>query len=178
MRWITFLLLLYLMYALQVSHLGALLLGHTSDDPWPSIEYLPLLAVFYALFATESAAPLAALACGIMYDVGNKDFLGTTMIPLALTSLLLIKIRLLIFREHIISHIIMTLLALLTLALLSTIFRALLGAPLYANSLLLHFLHLAGNTLYTALLAPAFFKLFFLLKSLLGFTPTNPRSRN
>jgi len=178
MRWITFLLLLYLAYALQVSHLGALLLGHTTDDPWPCIEYIPLLAVFYALFAAESAAPLAALVCGMLYDVGNKDFLGTTMIPLALTALVIVKIRLLIFREHIISHIIMTLVALLLLAVLSTTFRALLKAPLYADSIFLHFIHLAGNALYTALLAPAFFYLFFRLKSLLGFNLQGPRPRS
>ena len=30
---------------------------------------------------------------GIAYDVGNKDFLGTTTIPLAITALAILKIR-------------------------------------------------------------------------------------
>ena len=56
MRWITFFILLYFMYALQIAHLGALPHGPRGDDFWPAIEFLPLLAVFYALFAADTAA--------------------------------------------------------------------------------------------------------------------------
>lgn len=170
MRWITFFILLYLAYALQISHLGALPLGHTLDDPWPAIEYLPLLAVFYGLFASESAAPLAALFCGLAYDIGNKDFAGTTMIPLTLVVMLMVRVRLSIFREHAASHFIMTLLAVLLFAFLSATFRKVMGAPLYGNGWWPHVLHLAGNALYTAVIAPGAFWLFFRFPKLLGFT--------
>jgi rod shape-determining protein MreD len=175
MRWITFLMLLYLSYALQVAHLGALLLGHTPDDPFPAIEYLPLLAIFYALFATDTAAPMAALFCGLAYDVGNKDFAGTTMIPLALVALAIVKVRLSIFRDHAATHAVITFLGILLFAGLSALFRRMLGAPLYGASFWAHFLHLAGNALYTALLAPPAFWLLFRFPKLLGFTPQGPR---
>lgn len=175
MRWITFFILLYLMYALQISHLGALLLGRTTDDPWPAIEYLPLLAVFYGLFAADTAAPLAAFFCGLAYDIGNKDFLGTSAIPLALVALLLVRVRLSIFREHAASHFIMTLLAILLLAVLAATTRKLLGAPLYERAWWPHFIHLAGNSLYTAIVAPGLFWLFFRIPKLLGFTAHGAR---
>jgi rod shape-determining protein MreD len=175
MRWLTFLILLFFLFALQISHLGALPHGPHGDVPWPAIEYLPLLAVFYALFADDSAAPLAALLCGLAYDLGNKDYAGTNMIPLALSALLLFRIRLVLFRERPLIHALTTLLALLTFALLSTLARRLLGAPLAGKSLWSHFSFLAGNAVYTALFAPAFFWLFFRFEKLLGFSWRGPR---
>src|SRR4051812_26979777 len=88
MRWITFFLLLYLMTALQWSHLGAI---PTKNGDWPMIDFLPMLAVFYALFATDTAAPLAALFCGLAFDIGNEEFIGTNMIPMALVAWLLVR---------------------------------------------------------------------------------------
>jgi len=177
MRWITFFILLYFMYALQIAHLGALPHGPRGDDFWPALEFLPLLAVFYALFAAETAAPIAALLCGLAYDIGNHDFAGTNALPLALVALLLIRMRLAIFREHAISHFIMTLLAVLLFACLATLFRRLIGAPLYGRAFWPHLMHLAGNAFYTALVAPGVFWSYFRLQKLLGFSPHGSRSR-
>ena len=178
MRWITFFILLYFMYALQIAHLGALPHGPRGDDFWPAIEFLPLLAVFYALFAADTVAPLAALACGLAYDIGNHDFAGTNMIPLALVALLLIRVRLAIFREHAISHFIMTLLAVLVFAFLAALFRKLIGAPLYGLAFWPHSFQLAGNALYTAIVAPGIFWLLFRFPKLLGFTSHGARDRH
>ncbi len=178
MRWITFFILLYFMYALQISHLGALALGAGPDDPWPAVEYLPLLAVFYALFAGDSAGGLAALACGLAYDVGNHEFAGTNMIPLALVALLLARVRLSIFREHAVSQFVMTLVGVLGFAVGSALFRRLIGAPLYGLAVWPHLVHVAGNALYTAVAAPVVFWVWFRFPKLLGFTAQGARQRD
>jgi rod shape-determining protein MreD len=170
MRWITFLILLFLMFALQIAHLGAWPHGPRGDEFWPAIEFLPLLAVFYALFANDAPAPLAAALCGIAYDIGNHDYLGTHMIPLALVALAVVRIRLSIFREHALTHAIITFLAILAFGILSALDRSLLGAPLHNASLGSHFGFFAGNALYSALFAPPLFWLLFRLQKLLGFS--------
>ena len=93
MRWITFILLLYFMTALQCRKFGAFPSGPHGDNFWPEILYLPMLAIFYALFAADAAAPLAALLSGAMLDLTSSEFLGTNMIPLALVAWVLVRIR-------------------------------------------------------------------------------------
>jgi rod shape-determining protein MreD len=175
MRWITFLILLYLMTALQAAGLGGF--PH-HNDIWPRIEYLAILAIFYALYAAEPSAPLAGLICGIAWDIITKNVLiGTSAVPLALTVLLVVKIRLSIFREHAISQILITLLAILIFAALSIITRLIISAPLIFNSIWSDFAHTAANAFYSALVAPIFFWLFFRIQPLLGFSTHGPRSR-
>jgi rod shape-determining protein MreD len=175
MRWITFLLLVFLMAALEMAHFADFPRG--PNDSWPGIEYMVLLAVFYALFAAETAAPLAALVCGAMYDVLEPTFIGTNMIPLALVAWLCVRVRLSIFREHAISQVIMTLLAVLAFGVLSVIWRKVLGAPLYGHSMLAHLGRLAGDAVYSAMVAPLVFSVFFRFRGLLGFSPLRARGR-
>jgi len=167
MRWITFLILLLAMAALQDAQLGGF--PHGPKDVWPMVEYLPLLAVFYALFAAETAALLAAAACGAMYDLVDGTYLGTNMIPLALVAWAILGIRLSIFREHAISQVIMTLVAVLAFAVLSALWRKMLGAPLQGLGIWPHVGRLAGNAVYTAVVAPAVMWVLFRLKGILGF---------
>jgi rod shape-determining protein MreD len=174
MRWITFFILLYIMTALQVSHFGGI---PSHGSIWPFIEYLPLLAVFYALYASDTAAPLAALCCGLAYDLRNNDFLGTNLIPLALVAWLIVRIRLSIFREHFISQVVMTLLAVLAFAIFSSLFRWMIGAPLEGHSAWGHFSYVAGNAVYTSIVAPFVYFVLFRFQHLLGFTPHGPRLR-
>ncbi len=175
MRWITFFILLYLMAALQNSHFAAI--PHAHSDAWPALEYLPILAIFYALYAADSAAPIAGLLCGLLYDFGNADILGTSAVPLALTAFLIVRIRLSIFREHFMSQLLITLFAILTFALMSIPMHLLSSSPLQGRSAGTHFATLAGNALYSAIVAPFFFWLFFRSPSLLGFTQQGPRTR-
>jgi rod shape-determining protein MreD len=177
MRWLTFFILLYFMTALQNSRFGGIPQASDSGDIWPFIEYLPLLAVFYALYASEAAAPLAALICGLVYDLFKMEFIGTSLIPLALVGLLIVRIRLSIFREHFISQVVITLLGVLTFALLSVILRRLLGAPMQGHSMWAQFSVHAGNALYTAIVAPFVFYLLFRFHHLLGFTSHGTRGR-
>ena len=176
MRCIIFLILLYFLSALQSSHLGGMPYG-SMGGPWPSIEYLPLLAVFYAMFAAEAAVPFAALACGVMYDITQGDPIGTTMIPLALVMLMIVRIRLSIFREHVVSQMLLTLVALLALAVMEGVFRWGIGASLEGRSLWTQMGRMAGNAFYTALLSPVFFWVFFRFKQSLGFTEHGSRAR-
>jgi cell shape-determining protein MreD len=178
MRWITFFILLYLMYALQIAHVGALGWGQNRDDGWPALEFLPLLAVFYALFAAETAGAMAALCCGLAYDIGNHDFAGTNMIPLALVALVIIRIRLFVVREHAIAHFVMALLGVMMWAVLAAVYRRLIGAPLYSLAFWPHVRHGVGNAVYTAVVAPGLFWGWFHFPKLLGFTAHGYRSRD
>ncbi|MEI8195084.1 MAG: rod shape-determining protein MreD, partial [Phycisphaerae bacterium] len=109
MRWITFFVLLYFAAALQETRFGAL---SAATHAYPIIEFLPLLAVIYALFADEHQAPLAGIACGLMYDIFSQPF-GIYTISLGLVAWLVVKIRMSIFREHLFSQFIMAFLAIL-----------------------------------------------------------------
>ena len=70
-----------------------------------------------------------------------------------------------------------TLVAILAYALLTVLFRKLIHAPLTGQSLTDHFFALAGDGVYTAIVAPLFFWMFFRFPNLLGFTSHGPRSR-
>ena len=177
MRWITFAILLYLMTALESAHLGALPSANPMREPWPEVLFVPMLAVFYALYAAETAAPLAALVCGLMLDITDPSFLGTNAVPLAIVAWLIVRIRLSIFREHMISQVVMTLLAVLAFAFLAALFRKLIGAPLHGGGFWRQFGNLAGDAVYTAILAPLFFWFFFRFRQLLGFSSHGPRIR-
>jgi rod shape-determining protein MreD len=181
MRWITFFILLYLMTALQDSHLGGIpyRLG-AGWTLWPYIEFLPLLAIFYALYAADTAAPLAALLCGLAYDFRagpGTIFIGTNLIPLAIVGWLIVRIRLSIFREHFIAQVVITLLAVVVFAILSAFFSWAIGAPLEGHTLWAHLTHIAGNAIYTSIVAPFLFYVLFRFQHLLGFTPHGPRLR-
>ena len=116
------------------------------------------------------------LFCGLAYDMGNHEYLGTTMIPLALAALLLLPIRTALFRERPLIHALVTFFVLLFFALLATLTRRLLGAPLAGLSPWSHFSFLVGSALYTTFFAPAFFWLFFRFEKVLGFVlPGHPR---
>jgi rod shape-determining protein MreD len=163
------------MTALQASYFGAM--PSLTGDPWPRIEFLPLLAVFYAMYATEYAGPLAALLCGLMYDLRQGDYVGTSMIPLALVGWGIVRVRLSIFRENFVSQVVLTLTAIMAFALLAVTFRWAIGAPLEGRSAWTHLGYLAGNAVYTGILAPFIFWVFFRFQGMLGFTSHGPRGR-
>src|SRR5436305_2088277 len=172
MRWPPFLILLYLMTALQVSHF----LGIPHRTTWPLIEYLPILAVFYALYAAEGAGPICGLICGVMYDLSNgPEMIGTNAVPLALVAFLVVRIRLSIFREHFISQLFITLLAILTFGVLSIMMRVVVGGTLQGNSAWSHFVYVAGNGVYSCIVAPFLFWIFFRFQPLLGFSSHRAR---
>ena len=177
MRWITFFILLYFMTALQCAKFASFPSGPHGENFFPEILYIQMLAIFYALFAADPLAPLAALVCGVMLDLMNGDFLGTSAVPLALVAWLLVRTRPSLFREHMFLQMITTLLAALAYAFLDALFRAFIHAPLNGLSIPAHFAHLAGDAVYTAVAAPLFFWLFFRFQPLLGFTPHGPRGR-
>jgi rod shape-determining protein MreD len=176
MRWITFFILLYVMTSLQFAQLGGF--PHGSGATWPRIEYLPILAIFYALYAAEPAAPMCGLLCGLCYDIITPtEFFGSHAVPLALIAYCVVKVRLSIFREHFVSQFIITLLAILGFAVLDVAMRKIIGATLDGNSIWTHFGHLAANAIYSALVAPIFYWLFFRAQPLLGFSLQGSRGR-
>ncbi|MEI8198214.1 MAG: rod shape-determining protein MreD [Phycisphaerae bacterium] len=177
MRWITFLVLLFFAAALQTARLGALA---PVPQAYPMIEYLPLLAVIYALFADEHQAPLAGVACGLVYDVFSQPF-GVHTIALGLVALSVVKIRMSIFREHIFSQFIMAFLAILIFGVLAAVLREL--TPLlvgHGHSAYPFWPALGGsviNAFYTACVAPAVVWCLFRFAGLLGFHLKSSRGR-
>ena len=59
--------------ACRWARVGALRPGPAHD---PVMEYLPLLGIFYALYADEGQAALAGFWCGVAYDVLSAGTMG------------------------------------------------------------------------------------------------------
>ncbi len=174
MRWLTFFLLLYFATALAAAHLG-----QWSEIGYFHLEYLVLLGMFYALFAEEDSAILAAFWCGLVYDLTSQALLGTEALLMALIALGLVKIRKHIFRNNALSQIVMTFLAVIIFLVGRTVID---GTVLWAcgrGGLSINLLQFAGISLssavYTAVLAPVIFRLLFMLGPLLGFEPPHHR---
>ena len=90
-----------------------------------------------------------------MYDLSNgPEMIGTNAVPLALVAFLVVRIRLSIFREHFISQLFITLLAILTFGVLSIMMRVVVGGTLQGNSAWSHFVYVAGNGVYSCIVAP------------------------
>ncbi|MEI7766346.1 MAG: rod shape-determining protein MreD [Phycisphaerae bacterium] len=118
MRWFAYVILLYVATAFQVARLGKI-----SPGTYPQIEYLIILVLFYALYAPEDEAALAAIITGITYDLISTDIIGTQAIPIALLGWLVLRIRMSIFRDFFLSQALVALFAGILLALLSSIFK-------------------------------------------------------
>jgi rod shape-determining protein MreD len=176
MRWITYLILLYFFAALQDSHLGAL--PRASADSWPQIDYLLILAIFYALYAAENAAPLCGFFCGVLYDLTAGSFIGLNAVPIALVAYAIVRIRLSIFREHFISQLLITFLAVLAVGLLTGLAGQLTGTPMEGHNFATHFGLAAGNAVYSSIVAPGLFWILFRFRALLGFTSHGLRTRS
>lgn len=174
MRWITFLILLAVMAAFQIARF--LSVPHASSAPWPEIEYLVILTVFYALFADDQHAPLCGLAAGALLDLINPvAILGTSAFTLGLIAWAIVRIRLSIFRENLGSKIVMTVIAVIAYGFIAALLRTVApqGGPTFWRQLLI----MAGNAAYSGLAAPVLFWLFFKIRPLLGFGIHGPRSR-
>ena len=89
----------------------------------------------------------------------------------------IVRIRLSIFREHFLSQILFTLLAIVIFAFFSVVCRWVINAPHTGGSLWNHFTFIAANAVYTAIIAPIIFFVLFRFEHLLGFTPQGPRVR-
>jgi len=181
MRWTTFAILLYLAAAMQVAHLASL----GGAAAYPRIEFLPLLAIFYALYASEDAAPLTGLACGLLYDICTPATVGLYAIPLALVAWAVLRIRMSIFREHVVSQVVITLLGIMSFGLLTGLFQYVVHLVLSNTGHLAGgdlpfpqlFKALAVNAFYSALIAPGLFYVLLRLEALTGFNQKGPRNR-
>ena len=176
MRWIIFGILLYAAAALQMTHFLSLRPGDC-----PALEFLPLLAIFYALFAMEDVAPLCGFWCGLALDLITPGVpMGTNAVPLALVALVVVKIRLSVFRENVISQVVVAGLGVLLFAGLSAVWHTILlsgGDASRPSTFWAVFGPLAINALYTGAVAPALFWLLLLLRPILGFEPARGRKR-
>jgi rod shape-determining protein MreD len=176
MRWITFILLLYIAAALHSAWFCAL----GGAEKFPRIDYVAMLAIFYALFAAEDYALMAALCCGILYDLMAPSPIGPHTFSLALVAWVIVRVRLSIFREHVISQAVVTMLAAAAFGLLTqslwVIMPKLLGIATTGLPFGAAMKAWLINALYTGIVAPGVFWLLFKLNTLLGFSVRGPRS--
>ena len=168
MRWITFFALLYIAAALQAAHLGQLnLTGYFH------LEFIPLLAIFYSLYAERDSAMLAALLCGLVYDLTSPSLLGLEMVLLGLLSMGITNIRAHVFRNNFISQMVITFLT-VTLFLygrmiISNLLLWTAGKHALVPTNLAICLIILSSAIYSAVLAPLLFRALFFLGALLGF---------
>jgi rod shape-determining protein MreD len=175
MRWITFIILLYLATALQTAHLGQL-----SEVGYFHVEYLLALAVFYALLADRPSAMLACFWCGLAYDLTSDSLMGLQALLAAAAGVGIVAIRNHVFRNNMISQGVITFFLVLFF----------LFARVAATHIVLWFAGrhepdmasltqtgiIFSSALYTAVIAPWMFKAMQLIGPLLGFE--NPHHRS
>jgi len=174
MHWITFSILLYIAAALQSSHLGQL-----SETGYFHIEYLPALAVFYALLAERWSALAACFICGALYDITGDSLLGLQAILMTIAGYWIITIRMHVFRNNMISQGLITFFTVLFLlaarAVLAYVIIRLVGRREPQMPALTQTGIIFSSALYTAVVAPLLFKAMLLMGTLLGFE--NPHHR-
>lgn len=177
MRWTTFGILLYLATALQVAHFG-----QWSEAGYFHIEFIPLLAVFYAFYAADNSALLACFCCGLIYDITSVGVFGTNAILLSLAGYTITRIRMNIFRQNPISQFVLTFLTVVFLLLgrnlltrlgLWSADRSLADMAGYPATLAITL----SSAAYTAFLAPWLFRGLLLVGTLLGFDLQSHRTR-
>lgn len=173
-----FCILLYVAAALQSADFATL--SGASHRQYPQVEYLILLTIFYSLFGDERGAPLAALWCGIAYDLLSNKPLGTHAIPLGLVGYGIVNIRLSVFREQFISQLVLTLLAIIAFGVLraaweSLIFKIASPSGVFASPFWETVGIFSANGIYSCLLAPGIFWLLLRMRPLLGFSQHSRR---
>ena len=175
MRWLTFFALLYIAAALQSAHLLQL-----NVEGYFHIEYIPLLAIFYSLYAERESAMLAALLCGLVYDLTSSSLLGLEMVILGLIAIGITKIRAHVFRNNFISQMVIVFLGITLFLFSRMILSNLLLWTADKHSLIptgvpFGFIALS-SALYSAVVAPLVFRGLFFLGALLGFESHSGRS--
>ncbi len=168
MRWLTFFLLLYFATALQAANLG-----QWSEFGYFHIEYIFMLAVFYALFAEKDGALLACFWCGLMYDLTGQTIVGLDAILVGMIALGIISIRMHIFRASVLGQMVITFLAVLLFlagrVVLGHLALYFAGRPVPIINILAYIGVILSSSLYTAAVAPWIFRALFLLGDMLGF---------
>ncbi len=91
----------------------------------------------------------------------------------------MVKIRLSIFREHILSQFIIAVLGILLFAMLAALLQAIMGKPEVSRSTTFWsvLFPLSVNALYSGIVAPALFWIMLRLRPILGFDPPRGRKR-
>ncbi len=148
MRWLTLFILAYVMLAI---HLGirAFITWHEAAP-----NFVLIAAVFVAINAPRNAALLGCFVLGAMQDLFTQQPLGLQAFTLGLLAIVIVRNQTTIYREHPVTHFLVTLLAGLASAAI-ILLHAWVYGKLHADS---HLSPAAGvlllDALYSALLAP------------------------
>jgi len=102
-RWPSFLLLAVLGIAFQTVIAPSLEINHIRPD------WMFVLAVHYALHAPWADGLLAAWVLGLLVDLSTQERLGLFAFSYGLAALGIVQIRDLVFRDHPLTHVVVTL---------------------------------------------------------------------
>ena len=103
MRWFPFLLLAYVLVAVQFALRGALGWGAWT----PNLVFL--LVVFVGMHALVEPAMIAGLLLGLMHDVIASHGIGTYGLAYALIAGIAVQLRGIMYSDHIVTHVMMPL---------------------------------------------------------------------
>lgn len=101
MRWFPFLLLAYIVVAVQLALGGALGWGQWT----PNLVFL--LVVFVGMHALLEPAMIAGLLLGLMHDVIASHGIGTYALAYTLLAALAVQLRGIMYSDHIVTHVMM-----------------------------------------------------------------------
>lgn len=103
MRWFPFLLLAYIVVAVQFALGGALGWGQWT----PNLVFL--LVIFVGMHALLEPAMVAGLILGLMHDLIASHGIGTYALSYALIAAIAVQLRGIMYSDHIVTHVMMPL---------------------------------------------------------------------
>lgn len=161
MRWISYLILGYIVLGIQVGFAGFVNIGSAAPN-------LVLLAViFVALNAPREPALLGCLMLGIMQDLLTQQTLGIHAFSYGLVAMFVISTQAIVYREHPLTHMS---LALAGMAIVSMV-MLIQGWIWFDHASRISALTLMYATLYTTLVSPLVLGALGKIKFVFGFQP-------
>jgi rod shape-determining protein MreD len=161
MRWITYLILGYLVLGVQVGFAGFVNVGGAAPN------LVLLAAIFIALNAPRDPALLGCLTLGILQDLLTQQTLGIHAFSYGLVAMFVISTQAIVYREHPLTH------ASLALAGMTIVSMVMLvqGWVWLEKSSRLSPLTLMYSTICTVLVSPVMLGMLGRVKFLFGFQP-------
>lgn len=102
MRWLIFAVLTAIVIVAQTSLAWRFELGPVRP------EWTVVLAVFYVMHAASADALIAAWLIGLILDLCSDARLGLFALTFGLTALVVLQFRHLFFRDHLLTHLVLT----------------------------------------------------------------------
>ena len=161
MRWITYLILGYLVLGIQVGFSGFVNVGGAAPN------LVLLAAIFVALNAPKESALMGCLALGILQDLLTQQTLGIHAFSYGLVAMFVISTQAIVYREHPLTHMSLALAGMTIVSMVMLIQ----GWIWFDRPSRLSPLTLMYATLYTTMVSPLMLGVLGRIKFLFGFQP-------